>query len=306
MGLSISKQFIEMHGGRIWFDSTLGEGTTFYFTLPIELPLPPKGNPTRWIVPNWVERSPRARFQPARLDQRVIICDASTALFSILDRYADDIEYVHTTNLESAAAELERCPAHAVLVNTPRPDVLLPTVQLAEQIIHHTPIIGCCIHPMTERASAARVQNYLVKPVGRKALQQALQTVETSVKRVLIADDEPDDCEVFRLLLQTINPDLEVIKTYDGKDALAQMRDASPDLVLLDIIMPEMNGWQVLEEKNASPDIADIPVIMVSAEDPAQHPVTSELILGTMDGGLSMSKLLTCSRELSELLRKPD
>ncbi len=70
--------------------------------------------------------------------------------------------------------------------------------------------------------------------------------------------------------------------------------------------MPEMDGWQVLEAKKQDPNLDGIPVILISAEDPSQRPVSAEFILASMKEGLSVSKLLDCSHALSELLRKPD
>ncbi len=67
-----------------------------------------------------------------------------------------------------------------------------------------------------------------------------------------------------------------------------------------------MTGWEVLEEKNQDEAICDVPVIVVSGEALVEMPTHSPVLLATMGAGLSVNKLLHCSRELSVLLMKPD
>ena len=76
--------------------------------------------------------------------------------------------------------------------------------------------------------------------------------------------------------------------------------------MLLDIVMPDANGWQVLKLKSQDKAIRDIPVVLVSAQDPTEQPSASEVLLVTMGDGLSLSRLLRCSLEVSALLLKPD
>jgi CheY-like chemotaxis protein len=126
------------------------------------------------------------------------------------------------------------------------------------------------------------------------------------IHRVLVVDDGADDREVLSLQLRSMNLGIEIDLATSGEEALRAMHRRPPDLVLLDILMPSMDGWEVLANKQKEAALRDIPVILVSAEDPQQRPVTSELIVGTIGQGLSLSKLLDCSRELAAMLRKPD
>lgn len=83
-------------------------------------------------------------------------------------------------------------------------------------------------------------------------------------KRILIVDDEPDV-----LLLCRVNLEFEgytVLEAQNGEEALQKIGDESPDLVLLDIMMPGMDGWQVLEAIKSRPEMADLPVVMLTAK----------------------------------------
>jgi CheY-like chemotaxis protein len=107
-------------------------------------------------------------------------------------------------------------------------------------------------------------------------------------------------------MVRACDETLEVATALSGKQALDELRSSLPDLMLLDIVMPVMDGWQVLEIKERDGTIRDIPVILVSAQDPRERPLASQALLATMDDGLSLSKLVRCSLEISALLLQPD
>ncbi len=82
-------------------------------------------------------------------------------------------------------------------------------------------------------------------------------------KKILMVDDERDLVFATKLFLE--GRGYEVTAAYDGDDALGQVKDLAPDLVLLDVYMPKMNGWEVLEKLQSDPDTMDIPVVMLTA-----------------------------------------
>jgi CheY-like chemotaxis protein len=98
---------------------------------------------------------------------------------------------------------------------------------------------------------------------------------------------------------------LEIDVAADGAEALDALHRDSPDLVLLDVVLPDMDGWQVLAQKQQDAALRDIPVIMVSAQDHAGQPMVSEAIAATLGGGLSSSQLLRCTLGLSSVLWGP-
>jgi CheY-like chemotaxis protein len=82
------------------------------------------------------------------------------------------------------------------------------------------------------------------------------------VQTILVADDEWEVRELVRTILEW--EDYAVVEAKDGEDALAQARAGQPDLILLDVRMPKMNGLDVLEHLQADPALASIPVVMLS------------------------------------------
>jgi CheY-like chemotaxis protein len=79
------------------------------------------------------------------------------------------------------------------------------------------------------------------------------------------------------------------------------LREERPDLVFLDMLMPEMDGFQFLALKNQDPDLGKIPVIVITASDPTGHPIVSDSITITQQGGLSTSQILSFIKMLNQL-----
>lgn len=307
LGLTISKQFVELHGGRIWIESEPGTGTTISFSLPVS-PLGHASGPGRWISENWVwvERTSQANLPRPPDKPRVIIHDDTGELCHAYKYHGDEVEFVHALSLAQVAEELRRCPAHAVMLNAQSPDELWPLVSQARQNVRDTPLVGCVVSPEVGRTWRGGVVGYLTKPVTRAELIGAVQNLNGPVRRVLAVDDDPDVLNLWARMLIAHDSTLEIAKASSGQEALDELDTNPPDVMLLDLMMPEMNGWQLLAIKEERQAIRDIPVVLVSAQDPREQLPASQLLLATMDDGLSLSALLRCSLGVSALLLKPD
>jgi signal transduction histidine kinase/CheY-like chemotaxis protein len=308
LGLSISQQFIELHGGEIWLDTELNRGSTFAFKLPVSPPTSPTAGPGRWINQDWVfrERTSWPNLPELPYQQRAIICDETGDLHPLFSHYSDEIEFVNTKNLSETLAAVQECPAHLVIVNATSRNNLGTFVERARQTITDTPIIGCSLPPRLDRAFEAGAVDYLIKPVVRADLERVIEAIDTSVRRVLVVDDNPDILQLFTRMLLICDESLEVTTASNGQAALEKLRNTPPDLMLLDIIMPGMDGWQVLEQKRKDEAIKSIPVAMVSAEDITDQPVHSKVLMAATNQGFSINKLLDCSFQLSALMMQPD
>jgi len=100
------------------------------------------------------------------------------------------------------------------------------------------------------------------------------------MKKVLFVDDDVDFCEVAKLLLESKG--YEVVLAYDGKEGLEKMRAEKPDLVIMDVMMPEMNGYDVCVVLKADPELKKIPVILLTGVDQAIFRTTYTQHMGLM------------------------
>ena len=307
LGLTISKQFVELHGGRIWFESVVGAGTKFSFELPVTDLIMPADAPNRWISEDWVwmEQFPSGRLPDLNPKPRIIVYDETGELAQPLSRYTDEIDMVDVGSLAQAVEAQRKLPAHAVIMNVPASSELTRTVEMLSNEIPNTAIVGCAFPSARKQAWEARALDYLVKPVARDRLKQAVQLAPGRLERVLIVDDDPDVVKLLTRMLFTFAPELQIETAAGGRQALQMMQTQLPDLILLDVVMPEIDGWEFLSNKNANPEWQDIPVIFVTAQDPNNRPVNSPSLVVAINNGFSAGKLIRCAMALSATVLQP-
>lgn len=309
LGLTISKQFVEMHGGRMWLESKEGVGTTIYFSLPLNSPAPPlSADPAhrlrRAINPD-DQMGYRIRTRPSlapipTLSARFVVVDQEQTLHRLLARYLPDVEVELTPDTPTALAALRRSPAQALLVNQP------PFAQLPPDILGNlpfgTPVITCWLPGEHEAAKRLGVVEYLIKPLSQEKLLAALARLGPAIKTVLLVDDEEDELHLFARMIEADAQRYALLQVTTGQRALSMLRSRRPDLLLLDLIMPGMNGFQVLAEKARDPAIAAIPVIIISSRDPAGDPLIGNTLTVTHGAGFTQRNLVTSIQALGEIL----
>lgn len=306
LGLSISKQFVELHGGKMWLQSEPGRGSTFSFRLPVSSPADPTAGAYRWIAGDYEERPSHAEPPDARLERRILVCDETGELLPLLTRYTDNTEFVAIPDVSGVAREMRSCPAQAVLLNAADNERLLDLAERARAVVPDTPILGCSVPARVQPALLAGAAAYLLKPLRRAELAAVLRRVDLGEGRVLVVDDDRDACQLLTRMILAYDNTLEVRAVTSAAEALDQLCLDPPDLVLLDIIMDDMDGWEVLKIMRRDDRWRDVPVVVVSAQDVQDQPLMSRAFMATMGRGLSVSKLLSCSRSVSTLLTQPD
>jgi signal transduction histidine kinase/CheY-like chemotaxis protein len=303
LGLAISRSFVAMHGGRMWLESIPNEGTTFHVCLPID-PVPPlTPTATRWIEPSWEyrQRLSLPHVPEANLRLRLMVVEPGQALRRLLERHVQGIELVPAKDLTDGLARLPATPVQAMVVNS-----LSVPQTLRELVQYHgpaasPPAIVCCVPDPLETVSASNVQDYLLKPVARKALLDVLARLGPSVRTILVVDDEPEELRMFWRMLSADERGYRVLTANDGEQALRIMRESAPDVVLLDLVMPRMDGFQLLEERSQDPALLAIPVVVITALDPSGQPIVGGAVAMVAGSGLSVHQLLNCIEGLSQL-----
>jgi len=309
LGLTISKQFVEMHGGRMWLESATGVGTTINFSLPLGTPAPllslDAGDNLRRAVA-WDDemgyhvRTRRSLAPVPVLTDRLVIVDPEHTLQRLLGRYLPDVEVEAAPDVTAAITALRRSPAQAMIVNI-SPFEQLPSTALGN-LPFGTPAITCWLPGEHEAAKRLGVVEYLIKPLSHEKLLAALARLGPQVKTVLIVDDEEDELHLFARMLESNEHRYSILQVTTGQRALSMLRSRRPDVLLLDLMMPGMSGFQVLEEKSRDPTILDIPVIIISSRDPAGDPIVGNTITVTHGAGLSQRNLIACIHALGGIL----
>jgi signal transduction histidine kinase/CheY-like chemotaxis protein len=304
LGLSISKQFVELHEGRMWLESEFGSGSTFSFSLPVAPPAPQIARPEptleewRWREPDLKMTLPRLPFK-----ERIVVWDDRNTLASQLKHYGNDTEFVRTETLEQTLQTLNDCPTHAVMVNTSCSNEILERLEQIKATTPDIPIFAATFLPVQHEFLETGATNYLTKPVTLEKLSEAVNALEQPSKNILIVDDNPEVQQVLTRMLLLYKQGLTLTTASSGQEAL-ELLDKEPfDLILLDLTLSDMSGWDVLKEKNKREGLEHIPVIIVSAQDPVERLPKSQHLVATISSGLSSDTVLRCSLELSKLLR---
>ncbi len=126
--------------------------------------------------------------------------------------------------------------------------------------------------------------------------------LKKKVERILLADDEPEILTLYSRILSTEVPGARVQQAMNGQRALTMMRERRPDVILLDLMMPGKDGFQVLMEKSSDAALRDIPVIVVSSRNPSGETVVSDTLSVARSSGLSLHELIEFIQQTSQIL----
>jgi len=307
LGLSISKNFIELHDGKMWVESGSDQGAIFCFRFPVEPVANPKSSALRWFNPYQPYQEHRKpSIAPPDIRPRFIVVEQGTALQRLLRRHLDQVDIVPVQNIASALEEMRHIPAKALIVNNIQVGQGLEEVQGLAALPADIPAIICAVPGSDETAVSIGATDYLVKPISKATLISALDRLQRPVKTILVVDDEADAQQLFRRMLSSAKRGYVVLRAEDGVQGLDMLRRNPVDVLLLDLIMPEMDGFQLLAKKNQDETIKDIPTILISARDPHGQPITSSALAITRAGGLSSHQLLRSIEALTGIINRSE
>ncbi|HSE02130.1 MAG TPA: response regulator [Burkholderiales bacterium] len=262
LGLAISRRFCQMMGGDITVTSEVGRGSTFVIGLPAEVAA---------AQPVPVARRAAAAPAPSAAAPDVLVVDDDATVREMADRYLTREGFSVVTadgGKEGLRLARELHPA-AVTLDVIMPDVDGWTVLAAikgDPELTDIQVILMTIVDERNRGYSLGAADYMVKPVDRERLAAMLRRiVKPGGRHVLVVDD---DEFVRRGISQGLERDgWKPSEAENGRVGLACLAEAIPDAIVLDLMMPEMDGFEFLEELRHNAEWRDIPVVVVTAKD---------------------------------------
>jgi CheY-like chemotaxis protein len=269
LGLAMVRQLAELQGGGVAVASAVGEGTRFAAWLPLSIATQADLVPQPRDVGVALAASARA---PARRTALVVEDDEQAADLVRLLLEAEGFKVLRAASGEIA---LEMVRRHTLSVITL--DIQLPGIDGWEFLVRigqdsalaQIPVViisGLAEGSLALQRGAAAV---LQKPISRVQLKVSLanlglQPAAERTHTVLVVDDDPKAVELIARFLPA--PDYAVVRAYSGSEAIALARQLKLDLILLDLMMPEMNGFDVVKLLQATAETACIPIVVVTAK----------------------------------------
>jgi len=140
--------------------------------------------------------------------------------------------------------------------------------ELVEQLHRHPQICQLPFIVYRQEADELEMTDVLVKPVSAKTLFDAISTLRPAQRKgpIIIADDDPEARELYQRLVMEAMPGYPVVCAENGADALAIIQKEPPCLVILDLVMPEVDGFAVLQKMRALPETRQVPVLVMSGK----------------------------------------
>ncbi|MDO8932657.1 MAG: response regulator [Rhodocyclaceae bacterium] len=265
LGLVLVLKLAQLHGGTLALASRPGHGSKFIVWLPWR-----QGNSAVGDAPEPTQRP--ATTGNGRQIALVIEDNTRAAELIRLQLEPEGFEIVRAANAKEGLELLATRPPTVIVLDIMLPDMdgwdLLAQIKQPDSPAVNIPVVIVSIVADTQRGFSLGASAVLQKPVSRENLLIALEDLglartNRSLK-VLVIDDDPKAVELLSAYL--VEPGYTVLRAYGGKEGIASTQRERPDLVILDLMMPEVNGFDVVAALRSMPETATIPIVVVTAK----------------------------------------
>jgi PAS domain S-box-containing protein len=268
LGLAMVKLLAELHGGALAVESAVGQGSCF----SVWLPLRASGQAAGTLA----KAPPAAAGINALLGARIaLVVEGDPKAADLIRLYleAQGFEVVHAVSAEAALVLAVQQPLALITL-----DILLPDMDGWEFLgrikqvpaLRRIPVVIISIAADRNKGFALGAAAVMQKPISRRELYDSLADLGVfplapgQSLKVLVVDDDPKAVELIAVLIA--DQASTVLRAHGGREAISAARQELPDVIVLDLMMPGVNGFDVVEALKDAPDTARIPILVVTAK----------------------------------------
>jgi signal transduction histidine kinase/DNA-binding response OmpR family regulator len=267
LGLAITRRLARLMGGDVTIETTGEIGSTFLLTLPLNSAA--RESEVNAFASEDTAVATDTVVAASGNDRTALIIDDSESALDLMRRWLTRLDYDVLTATDGASG--------LALARSAKPDLIILDVLLpdrsgydiltefrADETLSETPIILVTVDDDRARGLEAGATDYIRKPVVEKQLREMLEVYRDKASgEILVIEDDDDAAELVRRCVQQVG--FSCRRAKDGIEGLTMARDRTPIAIVLDLTMPNLDGFQVIEALTSEESLRDIPVIVLSA-----------------------------------------